>query len=409
MLLFEGIRIALNALKENKLRTLLTLLGNIVGTMSVIAVVSLIGGIDDYVREEVADEGSNVFTVQRIDFLEAITDLDAFLEAIARNKVIRLNDVDYLKDRVPSSSYIGAAIDGRDKVISGDSSVENIRIRGRSAEYPLIENSDLYLGRHISLLEVKRSAAVAVIGWDLYDRLFKRRDPIGKKIKVGDKHFLVIGVVEDMGTLFGESRNQFVYIPVTTFLKMYGSRSSIEIKIKSSDIRLLQQAVEEARLAMRILHKLRPLEDDDFSISTSEQLISLWQKISTSIFNALIFVVSISLVIGGIVLMNVMLVSVTERTREIGIRKALGARRSNIVWQFIVESITLSLVGGIFGIVFGFSIAAIISLVSPLPYIIEPWSIAAGLIVTFIIGLIFGTYPANKAAKLDPVVALHYE
>jgi len=409
MLIFEGIRIALGALRENKLRTFLTLLGNIVGTMSVIAVVSLIGGIDDYVREEVADEGSNVFTIQRINFFEAITDLDAFLEALARNEIIRLSDVGYLKDKVPSASCIGGAIDGRDKILSGDSWLENIGIRGRSAEYPMIENADLHEGRHISLLEVKRSSPVAVIGWDVKERLFGGLDPIGRKIKIGNKHFLVIGVTKDMGTLFGESRNRFIYIPITTFLKMYGSRSSIEIKVKAADIRMLNQAIEESRLAMRIRHKLRPLEEDDFGISTSEQLISLWQKISSSIFNALVFVVSISLVIGGIVLMNVMLVSVTERTREIGIRKALGARRSNIVWQFIVESITLSVTGGIFGIAFGFTIAAIISLVSPLPYIIAPWSIAAGLIVTFVIGIIFGTYPANKAAKLDPVVALHYE
>jgi putative ABC transport system permease protein len=409
MLFFEGIRIALHALRENKLRTFLTLLGNIVGTMSVIAVVSLIGGIDDYVKEEVADEGSNVFTIQRINFFEAITDLDAFLDAVARNKVIRLKDVDYLKDKIPSASYIGGAIDGREKIVSGDSWLENIGIRGRTAEYPMIENTDLHEGRHISLLEVKRSSPVAVIGWDVKERLFGGLDPIGKKVKIGDKHFLIIGVTKDMGTLFGQSRNRFIYIPITIFLKMYGSRSSIEIKVKAADISMLNQAIEESRMAMRIRHKLRPLEDDDFGISTSEQLISLWQKISSSIFNALVFVVSISLVIGGIVLMNVMLVSVTERTREIGIRKALGARRSNIIWQFIVESITLSVTGGIFGIAIGFTIAAIISLVSPLPYIIAPWSIAAGLIVTFIIGLIFGTYPANKAAKLDPVVALHYE
>ena len=406
MLIFEGIRIALSALRENKLRTFLTLLGNIVGTMSVIAVVSLIGGIDDYVREEVADEGSNVFTIQRINFFEAITDLDAFLEAIARNEVIRLKDVEYLKDKVPSAAYIGGAIDGRDVIVSGDSWLENISIRGRTAEYPMIENADLHEGRHISLLEVKRSAPVAVIGWDVKERLFGGLGAVGKKIKIGDKHFRVIGVTKDMGTLFGQSRNRFIYIPITAFLKMYGSR---EIKVRAADIRLLEQATEEARLAMRIRHKLRPLEEDDFGISTSEQLISLWQKISSSIFNALVFIVSISLVIGGIVLMNVMLVSVTERTREVGIRKALGARRSNIVWQFIVESITLSVTGGIFGIIFGFTIAAIISLVSPLPYIIAPWSIAAGLIVTFVIGVIFGTYPANKAAKLDPVVALHYE
>ncbi len=409
MLLFEGIRIALNALRENKLRTFLTLLGNIVGTMSVIAVVSLIGGIDDYVREKVADEGSNVFTIERISFLEAITDLDAFLEAIARNKVIRLDDVDYLKNKIPSASYIGSAINGSDKIVYAESYVENIRIRGRSFEYAMLENADLHMGRHISLLEDKRSTPVAVIGWDVYERLFGGLDPIGKKIKIGRKHFTVIGVTQDMGTLFGESRNRFVYIPITAFLKMYGSRSSIEIKVKANDIRLLGQAVEEARVAMRIRHKLRPMEEDDFAISTSEQLVSLWQKVSTSIFNALIFIASIALVVGGIVLMNVMLVSVTERTREVGIRKALGARRSNIIWQFIVESITLSLLGGIFGITFGFTIAAIISLVSPLPYVIAPWSIAAGIIVTFVIGLIFGTYPASKAARLDPVVALHYE
>ena len=221
MLLFEGIRIAFNALRENKLRTFLTLLGNIVGTMSVIAVVSLIGGIDDYVREKVADEGSNVFTIERVNFLDAITDLDVFLDAIARNKAIRLDDVDYLKNKVPSASFIGSAINGSDKIVSGESSVENIRIRGRSYEYAMIENADLHMGRHISLLEAKRSTPVAVIGWDVYERLFDGLDPIGRKIKIGRKHFRVIGVTKDMGTLFGESRNRFVYIPITAFLKMY--------------------------------------------------------------------------------------------------------------------------------------------------------------------------------------------
>jgi putative ABC transport system permease protein len=250
---------------------------------------------------------------------------------------------------------------------------------------------------------------VAVIGWDVYEHFFAGLDAIGKKIKIGNRHFTVIGVVKDLGTVLGSSRNRFVYIPVTTYLKIYGARRSIEIKVRASDIRLMQQAVEEATMAMRIRHRLRPLEENDFSVTTSQQLISLWQKISQSIFNALIFIVSISLVVGGVVLMNVMLVSVTERTREIGIRKALGARRSNIIWQFIVESITLSLIGGVIGIIIGFTIAAIISLVSPLPYLIAPWSIVVGLVVTFCIGLVFGTYPANRAAQLDPVVALHYE
>jgi putative ABC transport system permease protein len=409
MLVLEGIRIALRALRDNKLRTFLTLLGNIVGTMSVIAVVSLINGIDHYVSEEVAEQGSNVFTVERINFFEAITDLDAFLEAIARNRPLRLGDVEYLRRAVPSSSVVGASINGSDRVTYRESYVDNIEIKGRSEEYPLLENAELAAGAQLSRLEVQRSQAVAVIGWDVYQHFFAGRNAIGKKIKIGDRHFLVIGVVKDLGSVLGQSRNRFVYVPVTTYLKMYGSRRSVEIKIRAVDIRLMQQAIDEATMAMRIRHGLRPLEENDFSITTSQQLISLWQKISQAIFSALIFIVSISLVVGGVVLMNVMLVSVTERTREIGVRKALGARRSNIIWQFIVESITLSLVGGVIGIILGFTIAAIISLVSPLPYLIAPWSIVAGLAVTFCIGLIFGTYPANRASRLDPVVALHYE
>jgi putative ABC transport system permease protein len=409
MLILQGIRIALSALKENKLRTFLTLLGNIVGTMSVIAVVSLIGGVDDYVKEEVAGEGSNVFSIERINFFEAITDLDAFLEAIARNPVIRMSDVEYIREWVPSASFIGAALDSRDNVVFLGKEIQDIEIKGRSEEYPMIEKAELHSGRHISRLEDNTSAAVAVLGWDLKELLFGGGDPLGKKVKIGRKHYSVIGVVRDQGTLFGESRNRFAFVPISTFLKTYGSRESIEIKFKAADIELLDQAVDEATMAMRIRHRLKPSEKDDFSVITSQNLISLWERISSSIFKALIFIVSISLVVGGVVLMNVMLVSVTERTREVGLRKALGARKSNIVWQFIVESITLSLVGGIAGIAIGFTIAAVISMVSPLPYVIAPWSIAIGLIVTFLIGLIFGTYPAGKAANLDPVVALHHE
>ncbi len=409
MQIFQGMNIALRALHENKLRTFLTLLGNIVGTMSVIAVVSLIGGIDDYVKEKVAGEGSNVFTIERFNFFEAITDLDAFLEAIARNPRIKLSDVEYMRERIPSASYVAAAASSDAQVSYRDEWVDRISIRGRSEEYPMIEDAPLFLGRHISRLEDQKSVSVAVLGWEVYTRLFPRGDPLGTRIKIGRKHFTVTGVVEDLGTVLGESKNRFVYIPVNTFLKTYGARTSIEIKVKAADITLLDQAVDEATMAMRIRHGLRPMEDDDFAIVTSENLISLWEKISTSIFNALIFIVSIALVVGGVVLMNVMLVSVTERTKEVGLRKALGARKANIIWQFIVESVTLSLIGGIIGILTGFSIAAIISIVSPLPYVVAPWSIAAGLIVTFIIGIVFGTYPASKAANLDPVVALHSE
>lgn len=409
MLVLQGILIALRALRGNKLRTFLTLLGNIVGTMSVIAVVSLIGGVDDYVREKVAGEGSNVFTIMRVNVFEAITDLDEFLKALARNPALRPADVEYLRDKIPSASFVGAADDASGQVAWREEWVEGIEIRGRSEEYSAIENVPLASGRHISRLEDQRSARVAVIGWDVKERLFKDRDPLGERIRIDGNHYTVIGLADDQGTVLGESRNRFVYIPLGSFMKTYGARRSLQIKVKAADITLLEQAVDEATLAMRIRHGLRPLEPDDFSIMTSQHLVSLWKRISTSIFNALIFIASIALVVGGVVLMNVMLVSVTERTREIGLRKALGARKSNIVWQFIVESVTLSLVGGIIGIAIGFTIAAVISIASPLPYVIAPWSIAAGLAVTFLIGLVFGTYPAGKAAGLDPVVALHHE
>ncbi|HSG27387.1 MAG TPA: ABC transporter permease, partial [Candidatus Krumholzibacterium sp.] len=200
MLVLQGMNIALSALRENKLRTFLTLLGNIVGTMSVIAVVSLIGGVDDYVKEEVAGEGSNVFSIERINFFEAITDLDAFLDAIARNKTIRLKDVDYLRDRVPSASFMGAAAEASESLVYLDQSADNVEVRGRSEEYPVIEKADIHIGRHISRIEDMRSAAVAVLGWDVNERLFRGADPIGKKIKIGRKHYRVIGVVKDMGT-----------------------------------------------------------------------------------------------------------------------------------------------------------------------------------------------------------------
>ncbi len=409
MQIYEGVRVALNALNANKLRTFLTLLGNIVGTMSVIAVVSLIGGVDNYVKKEVAEEGSNVFTIQRINYLEAVTDLDKFLEAVARNKDITLDDLDYMKDHVTSASYIGAAADRSDVISWRDRWAEDISVRGRSSEYPMIENLPLARGRHISRLEEYRSNTVAVLGWDVYEHLFRDRDPLGERIKIGGSHYSVIGVVEDRGTLFGQSRNRFVYIPISRFLKEYHSVNSVDIKVKVPRIDRLDYTIDQATMAMRVRHGLRPTEDNDFSVSTSRQLVSLWENISSSIFRALIFLVSIALVVGGVVLMNVMLVSVTERTREIGIRKALGARRANIIWQFIVESITLSLVGGVVGIAIGFGIAAVISYLTPLPYLIAAWSILAGLLVTFFIGLIFGTYPASRAARLDPVEALHYE
>jgi putative ABC transport system permease protein len=409
VLVFEGVRIALSALWENKLRTLLTLLGNIVGTMSVIAVVSLIDGIDRYARQEIAEEGSNTFSINRVNPFDFLNDLDAVLKAIRENPDLTLDDVEYLEPRIPHATQVIGEAWASSRVKFGERFLDGVSVNGFSAGYDGVKTMPIALGRHFSHLEDAHSKPVAVIGSDVAENLFPNRNPVGRTLVIAGRHLDVIGVVEKRGTVLGESRDDFVAIPIATHRKIFGSDESISISVKVADISEMPSAIDEARAAMRVRHKLRPKDGDDFGIITSQLIIDLWERISSAIFSALIFIVSISLVVGGIVLMNVMLVSVTERTREIGIRKAIGASRANILLQFLFESITLSVIGGVLGILTGFAIAGAIASLSPLPYAIKFWAVAAGLITTFIVGVLFGTYPAGKAATLDPVEALRHE
>lgn len=408
-LVLEGIRIAFNALLTNKLRTFLTLLGNIVGIMAVIAVVSLLGGIDNYMRREVASEGSNIFTIYRVNFFEAITDFESFSDAIKYNPKLDRADVAALRQKLSTAQQVSGGVSRSARVGIFDKHIKDIDVRGRDFAYPFIENVKLHAGRHITTLEDRENAQVAVIGWDVYTSLIHPRNPIGQLIKIGDRHFKIVGVAADRGTLLGQSRNRHVIVPLGAYRKLFGSRQSLEIQVKTADIRTLDTAVEEATVAMRVRHHLRPGEENDFFISTSDQLIDIWKSISTGIVIALIALVSISMVVGGIVLMNTMLVAVTERTREVGVRKALGARRLAIVWQFLVESATLSVFGGLAGMLIGFLIAATVSLLTVIPYVVNPAIVVVAFFVTVLLGLVFGTYPAMKAARLNPVDALRSE
>jgi putative ABC transport system permease protein len=409
MNILEGVQIALASLASHKLRTFLTLLGNIVGTMSVIAVVSLLYGADSYFRQVVLNEGTDVFTLRRINAVEFLTDFDAFLESL-NNPDLTLADRDYLAERMEEARVVGAALDRRGDLRAGAASYRGAEIEGRTADYPLLEDMPLLVGRHLAPVDVLSSRAVAVLGYEVARELFPRRsDPLGGEFKLGRRHFTVVGVVDDRGTVLGNNRNQFVVIPITTYQKIFGSRESVAIKIAARDLERFDAARDEAAFLMRLRHRLRPLEKDDFAIVTSEQLLDIWSGISSNVYRALVPLVGISMVVGGIVLMNIMLVAVTERTREVGVRKALGARRRSILWQFLVEAITLSVAGGVFGILIGGLLAFLISAVSPLPFAIAGWSILLGLAVTFVIGGVFGTYPAWRAAGLDPVEALRYE
>ncbi len=404
-----GVHIALASLRGHKLRTLLTLLGNIVGTMSVIAVVSLIYGTDRYVSQVVLDEGTDVFTITRIDGLQFLTDFDAFLESL-NNPRLTLADRDWLASRLTGASAVGAATSIGSEVKAGRNKFRGTKVRGVTEDYTIIEDLPLLLGRHLSLQDVRTARQVVVLGFDVARDLFPRRaDPVGQEVKIGGRHFRVIGVVTDRGTVMGENRNQFAVVPLTAWFKVFGSAASIDLKIAAQDLESLQEVKDEAIFQMRIRHRLRPLARQDFALTSSEQMLSIWGGISKAIYGALVPLVGISLVIGGIVLMNIMLVSVTERTREIGVRKALGARRLSILWQFLVESITLSLLGGAIGIFIGLALAWLISLFSPLPFAVALWSLGLGLGTTFLIGGVFGTYPAWKAAGLDPVEALRHE
>ena len=409
MNLLEGIRIALTSLRSHKLRTFLTLLGNIVGTMSVIAVVSLIYGTDRYVSQVVLEEGTGVFTISRINEIEFLTDFDAFLKSL-NNPDLTLDDRDWLVGRLNEASAVGAMISRSADLRAGGNEFRGTRVRGVTEEYSVLEDLPLALGRHLTRQDILTSAQVAVLGHEVARDLFPRSaDPLGKTLRIGSRHFKVVGVVQDRGTVMGENRDQFAVLPITAWQKVFGSGRSIDIKIAAADLTRLQDAKDEATFMMRIRHRLRPADGNDFALRTSDQLLSIWSGISSAIYGALVPLVGISLVVGGIVLMNIMLVTVTERTREVGVRKALGARRLAIMWQFLVESITLSLVGGVMGILIGLALAWIISLASPLPFAIAGWSVILGLATTFLIGAVFGTYPAWKAAGFDPVEALRHE
>jgi putative ABC transport system permease protein len=386
----------------------LTLLGNIVGVMSVIAVVSIIDGMNGYIEREVAGEGSGVFQVQQVNALDLLSDFEKFLKSL-HNPNITLSDLEALRERVTLAGYIDAHLGTSGEVRNRALYVKSVPVQGRSENYPMLGRWDLLDGRHFSGQEVLHSKDVIVIGFDVADRLYPGVDPIDKEIRIAGAPFRIIGVLAKKPSGLGGNPNLNAVIPITSFQKMFGSHQSLTISIKPASLEQVSACIDQTRLIMRGLRRLGPKREDNFAIVTQDNLLKLWAAISANIFAVLIGIVSISLVVGGIVIMNIMLVSVTERTREIGIRKAVGATRMNILWQFLVEAITLSSVGGILGILAGFVVAAAIAYFSPLPYAIKLWSIAVGLGVTFAVGVFFGAYPAVQAAKLDPIEALRYE
>jgi putative ABC transport system permease protein len=402
----EAAGIALNAVWTNKLRSFLTVLGNIVAVTSLIAVVSLVQGMNAYVTDAIiTDVGADNFTIQRAPVVRT----EADEERIRNFPRVTLEDAQAVRRFGEHVGAVAAQAQARGQVAYGDEVLETVQIQGVSRDYIHFGTFTAEHGRLISPTEIARNRPVTLIGWQTADRLFGPADPIDKTIKIRGLHFRVVGVSEKKGAVFGQSQDEFVIIPLGLYRKMFGSRQSLQLLVKPANPDLVQEAMDDATVALRIERRLRGDEENNFGMFTSDTLLALYEQATAGIFAVLIGVVALSLVVGGIVIMNIMLMVVSERTREIGLRKALGARRRDIVWQILTESITLSTFGGVVGTLLGFLLALAISAVSPLPASVQLWSVAMGIGITATVGLFFGLYPAMRAAALDPIEALRRE
>jgi putative ABC transport system permease protein len=403
----DAIRVALSSVWTNKLRSFMMVLGNVVAVTSIIAVVSLIRGMDTYVSTAIIGEvGAGTFRVERVGF---VTSEEEEQRARRRNPIITVADMRAISEFSDNITAVMAEMGSGANVTFGETTLESTQVRGVSADYAEFSGFNATIGRIPSRLEVERSRPVVLLGWDTAENLFKGRNPIDQVIMIRGMHFRVVGVAEKKGSVFGNSQDEFAVIPLGAFYKLFGPRWSLSLSVKPTDPSVLPTAMEDTRTALRIRRHLGPKEDDNFGMLNSETLIDFWRSFSAGIFAVLLGIVSLSLVVGGIVIMNIMLMVVSERTREIGLRKALGARRRDIMWQILTESTTLSLIGGIIGTGLGFALAFGVQAFTPLPARIEAWSVALGLVMTSTVGLFFGLYPAMRAASLDPIEALRRE
>jgi putative ABC transport system permease protein len=404
----EAIRIALQSLWANKLRSVLTLLGVVIGVGAVIAVVTFVSGINDYVAKKIFNLGADVFIASKMSQVE--TNVDRYLRAEKR-KNLDMEDYEAVRQACRHCDYVGALMTGTGRVKHNEQSIEDTTVQGLTPSLAIILDTDLTSGRMVNETDVDNHLQVAVVGTDIVEHLLTGLDPIGQEIRVNGWTYRVIGVGKKKGKTLGQSADNYVMIPITVYLKQYGSHNnSIEIWGKAAATGVpLNQAIDEARAALRAHRHDQPGQDDTFEVETNSSLLGIWSGLSNTFFMATIGVAAVSLVVGGIVIMNIMLVSVTERTREIGIRKALGARREDVLLQFLIESVTLALVGGALGVLTGVVIAEGVTAIIGMPSAIKLWAVAAGLTVAASVGVFFGVYPARKAARLDPIVALRFE
>jgi len=403
----ESLLIALSALRTNKLRAVLTTLGIVIGVMTVIGMMTIVRGINATVEEQFAQIGTNTFYVQKYPAVRT-----GRLDEKYRNREdLTVEHAEAVKKRATLVSRVNPELYmwGQRVRYRGEKTNPDIVLYGASEDWQVINGRYVESGRFIKSFDIRSSRKVCVIGMDIKETLFPFIDPVGQFVRVGPAKLQVIGVLEEKGSTFGQSEDNIVAIPYTTFHKVFGEEWGMNIAVQARNPELINAAIDEVIGILRVERKVPPGKENDFEIITRDSLTETWRNLTGVVFTASIGIAMISLLVGGIGIMNIMLVSVTERTREIGIRKSIGARKKDILWQFIVEAIVLSGLGGIIGIIFGIGLGQLVGAATPIPSVVPVWSIFVGLGFSSAVGLFFGIYPASKAARLDPIAALRHE
>ena len=402
-LIGEMVWVALSAIWANKLRSFLTILGNVVAIASIMTLVSLIEGINDEVANVIVSEvGADSFTIERVGLVSSFNDI----RETRSNPRITLDDQAALRRLGGNFEAVIAQGQQRGEVRYRGEVLESVSIQGVTREFTRFPTFDAEHGRLMTPSEVSRRQNVVLLGSDLAERLFGGADPIDRVIKVQGVHFRVVGVSRPKGSMFGQSQDEFVVIPLGAFQRLFGSRQSLTLMVRPTDPSEIEHAMDQATVALRVERRLRPREENNFGMFTSDTVLDIYNQATQGIFAVLVGVVGLALVVAGIVIMNIMLMAVSERTREIGLRKALGAKRRDIMWQMLSESVVLSLLGGVLGTLVGVMAALALDRYAPVPASIHPWSVLLAIGMTAFVGLFFGLYPAARAAALDPIDAL---
>ena len=398
---------SVDALRSHKLRAALTMLGLTMGVATLITVMTIVQGANHYVEQKIANLGKDVFQVARTPF--TATNFDLIIKAL-KFKHIEYDDYRAVAEGCAECTEVGASGTFTAKVRSGTNEVPDINIIGHTSNMSNIDTRTVEQGRYFTNTEDEHGIAVCVVGDKVANLLYPFTDAVGKVIRIGNDEYHIIGKFERIGSVLGQDQDSFVIIPMRGFLKMRGNRSSLTINVKvAGSEQALERAQDRVRLMLRSRRHLSGNTSDDFFIATKDSYISLWKSISSAFFGVFIMVSSISAVVGGVVIMNVMLVSVTERTKEIGVRRAMGATQSDILRQFLAESVIQCIIGGIIGVGAGFLFALALKTFTAFPASVQTWVAILGVVLSSVIGLFFGVYPARRASRLDPVTALRAE